>query len=145
MARRCWSGEHMRILVASSNIFRRELTGFTLAEAGFAVAEASDLAGLLAALDGEPPLVLVLDPQIGGDAPGALLDAVRLRVRAPVLWIASDALARPLLMLDPRPADALDWPYSGDELLARVALLIGRAEADLARGPGRSRSLGASE
>lgn len=135
----------MRILVASSNIFRRELTSYQLGEAGYAVDEAVDLAALLRSFDVQPAQMIVLDVQLGGDAPGALLDAVRLRSRSPILWIADPTLARPLLMLDLRPADALAWPFTGAELLVRVALLLGRAAADLARDSEQSRSLGAPE
>lgn len=134
----------MRITVASSNIFRRELTCYTLAEAGYAVDEAAHLPGLLERLAAAPPLAIVLDAQLGPE-PGHALEAVRLRCQAPILWIADPPLARPLLMLDSRPADAVAWPYAAGELLERVTLLIGRAAADLYVDAERARYAGSSE
>lgn len=134
----------MRIAVASGNIFRRELTCYTLAEAGYGVAEASELQALLDGLAASPPRAIVLDAGLGGDA-GRALEAVRLRSQAPILWIAAAPFARPLLMLDTRPADALPWPYPADELLARVALLLARAEADAYADGERARYAGSAE
>lgn len=134
----------MRITVGSSNIFRRELTSFTLTEAGYAVAETSDLPALLESLADTPPLVIVVDAQLGREA-GRVLEAVRLRSQAPILWIAEAALARSLVLVDARPADALPWPYPADELLARVALLLGRATAELYSDGERARYAGSSE
>jgi DNA-binding response OmpR family regulator len=134
----------MRITVASSNIFRRELTCYMLAEAGYAVDETLHLPGLLESLAAGPPLAIVVDTQLGCE-PGHALEAVRLRSQAPILWIAEPPLARPLLMLDKRPADAIAWPYDAAELIERVVLLIGRAAADLHVDAERARYAGSSE
>lgn len=134
----------MRILVASGNIFRRELTSYEIGEAGYAVAEASDLPGLLEALSAGAPLAIVIDALLGGAEPGPTLQAVRGRSQAPILWMAEPALARQLLLVDARPADALAWPYQPDELRTRLTLLIGRAAAERA-APARVRSVGSAE
>jgi DNA-binding response OmpR family regulator len=111
----------MYVVVASANIFRRELTSFVLGEAGYLVAEANSLHALLDQIGRREPSAIVVDAQIDGE-PAAVRAAVRARSAAPILWLADPEQARPLLG-DGRSA-ALGWPYLPDELRACVGLLV---------------------
>jgi DNA-binding response OmpR family regulator len=122
----------MLIVVASGNIFRRELSSYILGEAGYELAEARTAADLIAALRIRRAGVVVLDPQLEGADPAAILRAVRLLSEAPILWIADPLRSRPLLMVDERPSAIVSWPFRGDELLAAIASLLARASATLA-------------
>ncbi len=127
----------MVIVVASSNIFRRELASYHLAEAGHEVHEARTAEGLLDALRDRAPALAVIDQQIERDAPEATLRAVRQLGAAPIVWIADPERMGALPGDDGRPAAAVAWPFRGDELVATVATLLARdAEglADCARG-----------
>lgn len=121
----------MRIIVASANIFRRELTSYVLYEAGYAVAEAHSLDALVAMLGHTAPQAIVLDEQLHERLDEACR-AIRARTAAPILWLATA----------PHPAadgETLPWPYTSADLRARLAQLI----EDDAPPPDCSRALGA--
>lgn len=126
----------MQIVVASGNIFRRELSIFVLSEAGYKVGEAHDAAALLELLAGAQPLLLVVDALLGRANLGELYRQVRERSQAPLLWIASDATDAPALPDSPRD-DWVIWPYNPDDLLRRIASLIESAASDLISPPTR--------
>ncbi|NTU80819.1 MAG: hypothetical protein HGA45_15810 [Chloroflexales bacterium] len=135
----------IHIIVASSNIFRRELSSFILSEAGFAVQETRTIESLLNLLRADAPSLILLDAQIEGADPGATLRAVRLLSSAPIIWIAEAPQARALLLVDERPADAISWPYRADDLTGAVSALLGRASVALADPTGRERYAGSAE
>lgn len=135
----------MLIIVASANIFRRELTSYVLGEAGYRVSEARDRATLLASLSRSGPLLAVIDAQIDGGAPAGLLADIRRRSQVPLLWIAEPDAARSLLMGDEEPAAAIPWPYHPDDLLAQIGALRERLEARWASGMPRARYAGTAE
>lgn len=122
----------MQIIVASSNIFRRELSVFVLTEAGYHLAEARDGAALLALVGEASPEILIVDVLLARGDPAELQRRIRELSRAPILWLthnAADAAALPNTHQD----DRLLWPYSPDDLLRRIARLIApsAAPADL--------------
>jgi DNA-binding response OmpR family regulator len=133
----------MLIVVASGNIFRRELTSYILSEAGYAVSEARDVASLLATLGDSAPRAMIVDAQLHGDSPGAALPAIRQWSDIPLLWLA--APEQPLPSADRRPSDQLAWPYRPESLLERLAALLARAEAGVLEGAGRERHTGSAE
>lgn len=119
----------MRILVASANIFRRELSSYILSEAGYSVDEARTTAALFAALRDQSPALIVLDCLFDDTEPGLILRVLRSLTAAPLLWIAESDHAAPLLLVDDRPADYITWPYQAEQLLGGIACLLGRAGA----------------
>lgn len=134
----------MLIVVASGNIFRRELTSYILSEAGYAVSEARDVPSLLATLGDSAPQAMIVDAQIQGDSPAAALPAIRQRSDVPLLWLAAPEQAPPAAA-DRRPSDQLAWPYRPESLLERLAALLARAEAAVLEGAGRERQAGSAE
>jgi DNA-binding response OmpR family regulator len=119
----------MQIVVASPNIFRRELSSYILGEAGYRVAEVRTAAALFNSLRAQPPVLVLLDYQLDTSEPTLVLAALREFCTAPLVWIAEPARAAPLLLVDTHPADCINWPYQADQLLGCVACLLGRAGA----------------
>ncbi|MFV9505046.1 MAG: hypothetical protein AB4911_10835 [Oscillochloridaceae bacterium umkhey_bin13] len=118
----------MHIVVASANIFRRELSSYILSEAGYTLSEASSIASLMTNLRSHNVALLVLDTQLERD-PGLLIGAVRRLSVAPILWLGDHGLLRPLISADSQPSAALGWPYRADELTQQAAALLGRSAA----------------
>lgn len=111
----------MQILVASSNIFRRELSTFVLSEAGYDVGEVVDRASLFLLLSAASPRLLVIDASLSGADPLAFLLQIRSLTDAPILWVSP----QPFL-----PGEAIDrfawviWPYNTPDLLLQIARLL---------------------
>jgi DNA-binding response OmpR family regulator len=116
----------MNIIVASSNIFRRELSCFILSEEGYVVHEASDSDALLQYLDSVQPDLVLLDTRLGG-----------MRYEDAVRYIRQHNTSVPIMILTARTAlydthtpstivgDALlTWPYQADDLVAHVHTLV---------------------
>jgi DNA-binding response OmpR family regulator len=135
----------MLIIVASSNIFRRELSSYILGEAGYAIGEARTIEALLQCLRSEAPGLIVLDAQIEDADPGATLRAIRLLSEAPIMWIASGAAAQALRLVDTRPAAFIGWPYRAEELTSEISALLGRARAALVDPNPHERYAGSAE
>lgn len=117
----------MGIIVASSNLFRLELSVYLLAEAGFIVHETRSVDALLGAMECGLPSLIVLDSQLGGELP-VLLSLLAERGSVPVLVVGSVAPAS-LQTLHDRGGDAIGWPYQNDELVARAQALRQAARA----------------
>jgi DNA-binding response OmpR family regulator len=109
------------IIVASSNLFRLELSAYLLSEAGYIVHEARDAEALLHELEHSVPSLIVLDKQLDGSQP-ALLDKLLQRAGARVLVIG-DVRPTDLQALQARGGDTIGWPYQNEDLLARAAAL----------------------
>ncbi|HMQ32391.1 MAG TPA: hypothetical protein PKD53_16785 [Chloroflexaceae bacterium] len=123
----------MVIVVASGNIFRRELTSYILAEVGHEVYEARTVEELMGALRARAPDMIVLDQQVERADPAATLRAVRLLSEAPIVWIGEPARLGTLLNGDRRPAGAVAWPFRADEILDVVAGLSERVNGGLVK------------
>jgi DNA-binding response OmpR family regulator len=119
----------MNIIVASSNIFRRELSCFILSEEGYTVHEASDSAALLQYLDTVQPDLVLLDTRLGGMR---YEDAVRYirqhNTSVPVMILtASSSFFDTTSVASNAVGDALlTWPYQADDLVAHVDALLRR-------------------
>jgi DNA-binding response OmpR family regulator len=135
----------MRIVVASGNIFRREFSSYILAEAGYEINEARTAEELMGALRGDSPAALVIDHPLTGGEPAATIRAIRALSEAPIIWIGDPHRMRPLLMIDQRPAQAIQWPFRGEELIAAVVTLSARHAADLAALAHPERFAGSTE
>jgi CheY-like chemotaxis protein len=110
----------MQIVVASGNIFRRELSVFVLSEAGYSVVEVTDTAALIALIDVQAPALIVIDASLAGAEPARLAGQIRSHSAAPLLWITSDAA--PTLVAS-ATGQSLNWPYHPDDLLSRTRSL----------------------
>jgi DNA-binding response OmpR family regulator len=115
------------IIVASANIFRRELTSYLLADAGYSVREARSLAELSALLALDSPRALVVDTQLDGAQPLALALLVRELSEAPILWMADPDTLGPRLDA-PSPHELTAWPFRSNQFLERLATLLQQAE-----------------
>lgn len=135
----------MQIVVASSNIFRRELSSYILSEAGYTIGEARNVEALLSMLRAGSPQLLIIDSQIDGAEPAHVLRALRHLTAAPILWLAEPGRARPLLMVDSRPGDFITWPYRSDELTHTVAGLLGRSVTALSEAQTPEHFAGSAE
>lgn len=115
----------MQIVVASGNIFRRELAVFVLSEAGHHVMEVSDAAALLEHAALTDRQLIIVDVLLARGAPAELRRQLGERTRAPILWMAhspSDLPASP----DAPPDGWLGWPYNPDDLVRQVGHLAER-------------------
>lgn len=119
----------MRIVIASSNIFRRELACYVLSESGYIVDESHTVEALLTVLRAHTPGLMILDTQLESIEPSEILRAVRLVSDAPIIWMASAPQASALLLADDRPIDVISWPFRAEELTRAVNALLGRARA----------------
>jgi two-component system, OmpR family, response regulator len=114
----------MPIIVASSNVFRRELSSYLLIEAGYTVYEASDSTTLIECLDDVEPELVILDHWLNGAVEADPVQQVRQTCSAPILALTTRAFDAAGSVPFATPTDdLLIWPYQSDELLSRVASL----------------------
>ncbi len=113
----------MEIIVASANLFRRELSCYILSEAGYTVHEVSDSTTLHTCLHHTHSQLLLLDAPLIAchtDDTCRLLQEHHL----PVLIITSTSPTPNGAALPFADCDSLTWPYQADDLLAHVHALI---------------------
>lgn len=116
----------MEIIVASSNLFRRELSSFILSEAGYTVHEANDSYTLLHWLDQTRPSLILLDERLKGSNEVDIAQCIRQHdgsVRIMVLT-SSSALIESVQALSTLGDDHLKWPYQAEDLLSHVQTLL---------------------
>lgn len=114
------------ILVASANIFRRELILFQLGEAGYRVQEAHDAAMLQHMLHSVQPAILILDASLPNIEQA--LRQHRTRSRQPALILITCDTANPS---PPRQLQSwgsytasLPWPHEQHDLLQTVRHML---------------------
>ncbi len=110
----------VRILVASDNIFRRELLCFQLDEAGYRVYEACDAADAQDIINTVPIHILILDTHLAHSE--IVLAAARRASSTPAVIVITDASPTlPLRMpLPTHDCSTLTWPYEQATLLRTV-------------------------
>ena len=117
-----------RILIVEDEVSMRTVLKDILDAEGFRVMTAVDgEAGLQAAIDEKPDLILldIMLPKLDGFA--LCLELRRLTVQAPVLMLtAKGSIEDRVTGLDSGSDDYLVKPFSTDELLARVRALLRR-------------------
>ncbi|HVE82095.1 MAG TPA: response regulator transcription factor [Myxococcales bacterium] len=119
-----------RVLVVDDDPHLREVVGFALGQAGFAVEEAADGRSALEAFRRRPPALVVLDvmmPEMDGLE---VCRAVRQHSRVPIIFLSSrdDEVDR-ILGLELGGDDYVSKPFSPRELVARVKAVLRRQEA----------------
>jgi DNA-binding response OmpR family regulator len=113
----------MEIIVAISNVLRRELSSFLLSEAGYTVYEASDRSMLLRFLDKTHPAMILLDAHLNGEDCTELVQHIRQMYPIPIMLLTRDAALCSCSSLPLPGDDCLDWPFQADDLLAHVGAL----------------------
>lgn len=113
----------MHIVVASSNIFRRELSSFILSEAGYTVDEVCDSRSLIGYLDQQKPDMVLLDTRLSGfeEDNHHIMYAIHSHRSIPILLLTS-ALS-PLNIpkaLATASDDSVAWPYQVEDFLSHV-------------------------
>jgi len=122
--------EPPRVLVVDDDPHLREVVGFALGQAGYAVEEAADGRAALEAFRRRPPSLLVLDvmmPEMDGLE---VCRAVRQQSRVPIIFLSSrdDEVDR-ILGLELGGDDYVSKPFSPRELVARVKAVLRRPAA----------------
>jgi DNA-binding response OmpR family regulator len=113
----------MEIIVASSNLFRRELSSFILSEAGYTVHEATDSTTLFRCLQVLRPDLIVLDTRLGGMHTSDIARYVRQHGQGVPIVLLTNTTTRSEF----EAGDGLlTWPYQAEELLSRVRGLLHR-------------------
>jgi DNA-binding response OmpR family regulator len=132
----------MQIIVASGNIFRRELSVFVLSEAGHHVGEVRDAAALLELAMAARPQIVLVDVLLARGDLTSLRRQLSERSQAAILWMthgAADLFELPDTSLDAE----LIWPYNPDELLRQIDRLGNSvATPDILMQPFRQRYAG---
>ncbi|HWO14738.1 MAG TPA: response regulator transcription factor [Polyangiaceae bacterium] len=121
------AGTH--ILVVDDDPHIREVMRFALTKAGYRVSEAADGSAAYAAIQLDPPALVVLDIIMPEDDGLALCRKLRAESRLPIIFVSSrdDELDR-VLGLELGADDYLTKPFSPRELAARVAAVLRRSE-----------------
>jgi DNA-binding response OmpR family regulator len=119
----------MDIIVASSNLFRRELSSFILSEAGYTVHEVSTRKALVRSLDQLQPALILLDNDMNGNGEKDLVQDIRQRAGSvPLMLLTIGSVSFAAHTFD----DYLKWPYQAEDLLVRVQKLLCRFTASSA-------------
>lgn len=118
----------MHIIVASSNVFHRELSSFLLNEAGYIVHEFSDATTLLEQFDAIQPSMILLDVRLDGISIIDVAQQIRQRLAAPIMVMTNGSVTVSLQTLRTHSDSHVVWPFQPDDFLAHVhALLDNRA------------------
>ena len=119
-----------RILIVDDDPPVRRMLLRTIGAEGYAVAEAGDGAGALAAIERDPPDLVVLDvamPGLDGVSVCRMLRDGGLTIPV-ILLTARDAVADRVAGLDAGADDYLSKPFDSGELLARIRALLRRGK-----------------
>lgn len=115
----------MEIIVASSNVFCRELSSYILSEAGYTVLEASDSSMLLGYLDDTHPLMVILDMRLVNGDCNDLVKRIENQESMPVMLITSEAKSVESSQEIPFLCrDSMSWPYQAEDFLTHVRALL---------------------
>ncbi len=115
----------MHIIVASSNVFYRELSSFILSEAGYAVHECQDAEAILHCIAQYQPDMVLLDARLAETSNSELIGCIRQHTGMPVMLIINAASKSTLKV--PAWGDAqVAWPYQPEDLLDHVHALLDR-------------------
>jgi DNA-binding response OmpR family regulator len=118
----------MKILVVDDDADLLALVGFALAQAGFVVVKAADVASALRTFANESPDLAILDINLPGGSGFDVCEAIRRQSRIPVMMLTARGEEEDLVRaLDLGADDYLTKPFSPRTLLARVRALLRRA------------------
>ncbi len=118
----------MQIIVASSNLFRRELSSYVLSEAGYTVHEANDSSALFRMINRIKPALVLLDTWLNGANELDIVRRIRQNSLIPILALMSGSAMTYKRNANPELGDdCIAWPYQAEELLIHVHTLLLRA------------------
>lgn len=118
----------MKILVVDDDADLLALVAFALAQAGFVVVKATDVASALRLFAAEAPDLAILDINLPGGNGFDICEAIRRESRIPVMMLTARGEEEDLVRaLDLGADDYLTKPFSPRTLLARVRALLRRA------------------
>ena len=128
--------EAVHILVVDDEAQIRALLRARFEKEGFRVTEASDGAGLQAALEAGPVSLITLDVKLGSDDGFAVAREVRSRRNVPIIMIsAKDEEIDRVVGLELGADDYITKPFSPREVVARVKAVLRRYEPPAAAPP----------
>lgn len=118
----------MQIIVASSHLFRRELSSFILSEAGYDVHEVSDSAALRECLQAIQPDLILLDMRLNEIDDSDTTELLQHHAQGvPVVVMTSHStLLDSVSLAAGTPQMHINWPYTADDLLAYVSRVLRR-------------------
>ena len=117
-----------KILVADDDQDLRELIGFTLMQAGFAVVKAGDGAEALRVFRSESPDLVVLDINMPHSSGFKVCESIRAISQVPIMMLTVRGEEEDLVRaLELGADDYLNKPFSPRTLLARIRALLRRA------------------
>ncbi|RRR75757.1 MAG: response regulator [Candidatus Viridilinea halotolerans] len=122
----------MQIVIASANVFRRDLSSTILNAAGYTCTEVRNVAALFTHLHETQFDLILIDYQIDETEPTRLLKLLRQQTQAPLVWMAEHIQALRLTTLDQGNSLVLAWPFQIEQLLQSVTTLIGQSGASRA-------------
>jgi DNA-binding response OmpR family regulator len=118
----------MKVLIADDDADLRELIAFTLTQAGYLIAKASDGAQALRRFSEESPDLVVLDINMPALSGFQVCEAIRAGSNVPVMMLTVRGEEEDLVRaLGLGADDYLTKPFSPRTLLARVKALLRRA------------------
>ena len=121
----------MKILVVDDDRELRDLIGFVLRGAGYAIVEAGDGPDAVRQHAAERPDVVILDVNLPGFDGFEVCRRIRIDARTPVMMLTvRGEEADQIRGLDLGADDYLAKPFSPNALIARVRALLRRAGAD---------------
>lgn len=111
----------MDVLLASTHVFRLELSAYVLSEAGYRVREFTRSEGLLQELTHCLPDLLILDLQLLSEPELNELRSYTSSVQLPLLLMRANSAQA--LALAPNE-EIVQWPYQQADFLAQVQALM---------------------
>ena len=128
------------LLIVDDDPGLRELLADYLGRNGFRVSHAADGRGLWAALEREPPDLVILDIMLPGDDGLVLCRTLRAHSTIPVIMLTArgDDTDR-IVGLEMGADDYLPKPFNPRELLARIKSILRRAQTTPTNGTGEAR------
>jgi DNA-binding response OmpR family regulator len=118
----------MKILIADDDQDLLALIGFTLSQAGYMVAKASDGAAAIKSFETESPDLVLLDINMPHASGFQVCAAIRSKSRVPVMMLTVRGEEEDLVKaIELGADDYLNKPFSPRTLLARIKALLRRA------------------
>lgn len=111
----------MDVLLASTHVFRLELSAYVLSEAGYRVREFTHSDGLLQELTHHLPDLLILDLQLLSETELNEVRSYTSSVQLPLLIMHANSAQTLALTSNEQ---IIQWPYQQADFLARVQALL---------------------
>jgi DNA-binding response OmpR family regulator len=115
----------MDIIIASSNVFCRELSAYILSEAGYTVHEVNDGTMLMQCLSSNHAELVILDTRLAGvDSMGLARDIQKYWAIPIILLTNGSSSTNQTSPLNQNGNSYLAWPFQAEDLLAQVQKFV---------------------